>query len=117
LLEASGYHCTRSAGSLGAWDIVAIGSTDTVLVQCKTNRWPPPVEMAAMKLFPVPANCRKLVHRWDDRERMPLVKAMIQPRPGSDINEEMSKDEQYRRADDGTSEVFGGFEAEALPPG
>jgi Holliday junction resolvase len=26
LLEASGYHCTRSAGSLGDWDIVAIGS-------------------------------------------------------------------------------------------
>ena len=71
LLEASGYHCTRSAGSLGSWDIVAIGLTDT-----KTNRWPSPLEMATMKLFPVPANCRKLVHRWDDRKRMPLVKEL-----------------------------------------
>ena len=74
LLEASGYHCTRSAGSLEAWDIVAIGSTDTVLVQCKTNRWPSTVEMEAMKLFLVPTNYRKLVHRWDDRKREPLVR-------------------------------------------
>ena len=83
LLEAYGYRCTRSAGSLGAWDIVAIGLTDTVLVQCKTNRWPSPVEMAAMKLFPVPANCRKLVHRWDDRKRMPLVKELRKPSVGA----------------------------------
>lgn len=76
LLEASGYRCTRSAGSLGEWDIVAIGSTDTILVQCKTNRWPSPAEMETMKLFPTPANCRKLVHRWDDRQRMPLVKEL-----------------------------------------
>ena len=85
LLEASGYHCTRSAGSLGAWDIVGIGVTDTVLVQCKTNRWPSPVEMAAMKLFPAPANCRKLVHRWDDRKALPLVKELRKPIEGERI--------------------------------
>jgi hypothetical protein len=51
LLEASGYHCTRSSGSLGAWDIVAIGLTDTVLVQCKTNRWPSLVEMASHEVI------------------------------------------------------------------
>jgi hypothetical protein len=76
LLEASGYHCTRSAGSLGTWDIVGIGSTDAVLVQCKTNRWPSPAEMEIMRLFPVPVNCRKLVHRWDDRKPMPSVKEL-----------------------------------------
>ena len=32
ILEAAGYECTRAAGSLGAWDIVGIGSTDVVLV-------------------------------------------------------------------------------------
>jgi Holliday junction resolvase len=47
LLESAGYRCTRSASSLGEWDIVAIGSTDAVLVQCKTNRWPAPAEMEA----------------------------------------------------------------------
>lgn len=74
LLEADGYQCTRAAGSLGAWDIVGIGSVDIVLVQVKTGRWPGTVEMETMKLFPVPANCRKLVHRWEERKRMPLVK-------------------------------------------
>ena len=76
LLEASGYRCTRSAGSLGEWDIVAIGTLDTVLVQCKTNRWPAPAEMETMKLFPVPVNCRKLVHRWDDQKRLPLMREL-----------------------------------------
>ena len=33
LLEAAGYRCCRSAASLGAWDIVGIGSCDVVLVQ------------------------------------------------------------------------------------
>jgi hypothetical protein len=28
MLEAAGYQCTRAAGSLGAWDIIGIGSTD-----------------------------------------------------------------------------------------
>lgn len=32
LLEAAGYACTRAAGSLGAWDLIGIGSTDIVLV-------------------------------------------------------------------------------------
>jgi hypothetical protein len=31
ILEAAGYRCTRSAASLGEWDIVGIGSTDVVL--------------------------------------------------------------------------------------
>jgi hypothetical protein len=38
LLEAAGYHCTRSAGSLGEWDI--IGPTDVVLCQVRTRDWP-----------------------------------------------------------------------------
>ena len=37
LLEAAGYQCTRAAASLGAWDLIGIGSTDVVLVQVKTR--------------------------------------------------------------------------------
>jgi len=74
LLEAAGYACTRAAASLGAWDIVGIGSTDIVLFQVKTRDWPGAVEMGALKLFRAPENCRKLVHRWRDRERMPDVR-------------------------------------------
>ena len=29
-----------------------------------------------MNLFPVPANCRKLIHRWRDRQRLPDVKEL-----------------------------------------
>lgn len=74
LLEAAGYQCTRAAASLGAWDIIGVGSTDIVLVQVKTNAWPGTVEMETLKQFNAPPNARKLVHRWRDRQRIPDVK-------------------------------------------
>lgn len=76
LLEAAGYACTRAAASLGAWDIIGIGSTDIVLCQVKTRDWPGSVEMETLRLFPAPANARKLVHRWIDRRRLPDVKEL-----------------------------------------
>lgn len=76
LLEAAGYQCTRAAASLGAWDIVGIGSTDVVLVQVKTRDWPGTAETETLRLFPAPPNCRKLLHRWRDRQRLPDVKEL-----------------------------------------
>jgi hypothetical protein len=76
LLEAMGYACTRSAASLGAFDIVAIGPTDIILVQCKTRDWPGSAETETMRLLPVPTNCRKLVHRYRDGVRLPDVKEL-----------------------------------------
>lgn len=77
LLEAAGYSCTRAAAPLGAWDIVAIGSQDIVLVQVKSNRPPCPAEMETLENFPCPANCRRLVHVWKDRARLPIVKELV----------------------------------------
>ena len=77
LLEATGYRCTRAAASLGAWDIIGIGSTDVVLVQVKTRDWPGAAEMESLTLFPCPPHCRKLVHRWKDRQRVPDVKEVV----------------------------------------
>lgn len=74
MLEALGYACCRSAASLGVWDIIAIGPTDIVLVQVKSNAWPGSVEMEQLTLFKAPPNCRKLVHRWRDRQRTPDVR-------------------------------------------
>jgi Holliday junction resolvase len=74
LLEASGYRCTRAAASLGVFDIVGIGSTDVVLVQVKTRDWPGTVEMEDIRNFVCPPNCKKLIHRWVDRQRLPNVK-------------------------------------------
>lgn len=74
LLEAAGYACCRSAASLGAWDVVCVSATDVVLCQVKSNRWPSLAEMETLREFKVPANCRKLVHRWRDHQRQPDVK-------------------------------------------
>jgi hypothetical protein len=76
LLEAAGYACTRAAASLGAWDIIAIGSADIVLVQVKTRDWPGSVEMETLRLFPAPPGVRKLVHRFVDGKRLPDVKEL-----------------------------------------
>jgi hypothetical protein len=73
-LEAAGYRCTRAAASLGAWDIIGIGSTDIVLVQVKTRDWPGAVETETLKLFPAPVNARKVLHRWRDRQSVPDVR-------------------------------------------
>ena len=74
LLEKVGYRCTRAAASLGEWDVIGIGSTDMVLVQVKSRDWPGSVEMEALRSFPAPPNCRKLVHRWRDYQRDPDVR-------------------------------------------
>lgn len=74
MLEAAGYQCMKAGASLGVFDIIAIGSNDIVLCQVKTRDWPGSVEMEAIRLFPAPANARKLVHRWRDYQRVPDVR-------------------------------------------
>jgi len=71
LLEAAGYAVARAAASLGAWDLIGVSATDVVLVQVKTRDWPGSAEMETLRDFPAPPNCRKLVHRWRDRQRAP----------------------------------------------
>ena len=74
LLESAGYRCTRAAASLGAWDVIGVGSSDVVLLQVKTRDWPGSVEMTTLREFAIPPNTRKIVHRWRDRARLPDVK-------------------------------------------
>jgi hypothetical protein len=74
LLEAAGYRVIRSAASLSEWDLVGVSATDVVLCQVKTRDWPGTAELEALSLFPVPPNCRRIVHRWRDRQRAPDVR-------------------------------------------
>lgn len=74
LLESAGYRCTRAAASLGVFDVVGISATDFVAVQVKSNAWPRSDEIEALREFRAPANCRKLIHVWKDRQRLPMVK-------------------------------------------
>lgn len=76
LLEAAGYRCTRSAASLGEWDIIAISSQDLVLCQVKTRDWPGTLERQILAEFPAPPNARKLIHRWRPRQRQPDVQEL-----------------------------------------
>jgi hypothetical protein len=69
MLEADGYRVTRAAGSLGVWDLVAIGAADVILVQVKSNRGPRPEELGLLMAFPVPPGCRKAIHIWRDYAR------------------------------------------------
>lgn len=73
LLEALGYRCSRSAASLGVFDICGIGINDVVLVQVKSNRNPPRAEMETLKSFQVPAGVKKLLHVWKDQQHEPVV--------------------------------------------
>ena len=76
VLESAGYRCTRSAASLGAWDIIGVSSRDVVLCQVKTRDWPGSVEMETLQEFVAPPSCRKLIHRWLHRKRLPDVKEL-----------------------------------------
>lgn len=53
ILERAGYACTKSGGSLGAFDVIAENPLGVRHVQVKSNRIPDPVEredMVAMKM-------------------------------------------------------------------
>lgn len=76
LLEAAGYSVTRAAASLGVWDIIAISAKDIVLLQVKTRDWPSTAEMKTLRGFQAPACCKKLIHRWCNRERLPDMKEL-----------------------------------------
>lgn len=76
LFEASGYRCTRSAASLGPWDVICIGASDFILVQVKSNSWPGSAEMKRLKLFVAPPNSRRLVYRWRDRVNVPDIREL-----------------------------------------
>jgi hypothetical protein len=74
VLEEQGYACIRSSNSRSPWDVVALRSSELVLVQVKSSRWPGSQEVAAMRAFPCPPGCRRLVHRWRRGQSEPDVR-------------------------------------------
>lgn len=72
-MERLGYSVTKAGGSLGLWDLVAVGATRIVLIQTKSNRNPGSAEMQRLKDFVCPKWCDKVVHRWDDRTSEPKI--------------------------------------------
>lgn len=75
-LEASGYECTRAAGSHGVADVIAFSAATIALVQVKVDCNPSPAEREQFALFSVPANCVKMFHLWRKGARAPIVKVI-----------------------------------------
>lgn len=74
LLEASGYVCTKAGGSLGLFDVIAIGAADVRCCQVKSgSKYCSHTEREQIQLLPVPINVSKEIWRFPDYCRAPIV--------------------------------------------
>lgn len=74
LLENVGYTCFRMAASKGIFDVIAVCETEILLIQIKSNRMPSRAELETIKNFVCPLAARKLIHVWQDRNPIPIIK-------------------------------------------
>lgn len=76
-LEADGYLCTKAGGSLGVFDVIAIGPHDVkaIQVKCGTARLSR-AERAAMTALVVPPNVSVEYWLWRDYARQPDVETL-----------------------------------------
>jgi Holliday junction resolvase-like predicted endonuclease len=66
-LEEKGYQCTKSGGSLGAFDLIAFSDAEIRLIQVKSNRVASPKERREIIKFRCPAGvCHKEIWVWKD---------------------------------------------------
>ena len=72
--RAAGALVLRAGGSLGLFDYIALFPDFVRLVQVKSNRWPGHDELKAIGDFQTPPYARKVIERWDDYARAPLVR-------------------------------------------
>lgn len=77
MLERAGYVCTKAGGSLGLFDVVAIGPVDVRCLQVKagTARLSG-VERAAIAAVPVPPNCTRELWIFRDRATAPTIERL-----------------------------------------
>ena len=77
LLEASGYVCTKAGGSLGLFDVVAIGAQDIRCIQVKCGgSYLSAVEREQIQALTVPANVSRECWRFPDRARAPVIERL-----------------------------------------
>lgn len=77
LLEALGYSCTKAGGSLGLFDVVAIGPVDFRCIQVKSGTtYASGVEREQLQAVPVPANCTREIWRFPDRCKAPRIERL-----------------------------------------
>ena len=77
ILEAAGYSCTKAGGSLGMFDIIALGPQDIRCLQVKSGgEYISRVERELMRECALPANVSREVWRFPDRCREPLIERL-----------------------------------------
>jgi Holliday junction resolvase len=77
LLESLGYVCTKAGGSLGLFDVVAIGPHDVKVIQVKCGgQYLSGVEREQIQALSVPANVSRECWRFPDRCRAPLIERL-----------------------------------------
>jgi Holliday junction resolvase len=77
LLEAAGYVCTKAGGSLGLFDVVAIGTHDVRCIQVKSGGARlSMIEREQIAALAVPANVTREYWRWPDYARAPVIERL-----------------------------------------
>ena len=77
LLEKTGYVCTRAAGSLGLFDVIAIGSSTIRLIQVKSGgEYLSGIEREAICALVVPPNVTRECWRLPTGCRSPLIEIL-----------------------------------------
>jgi len=72
-LESMGYTVIKAGGSLGCFDLIALGPVDVLAVQVKCNGYVSLLERTAMRAAVLPPNAHREIWRWLDYKRTPLV--------------------------------------------
>ena len=78
ILERAGYCCTKAGGSLGLFDVIAVGPKDIrcIQVKCGSARLSG-TEREQIRLLPVPANVSREYWRFVDYSRTgPLIEVI-----------------------------------------
>lgn len=77
ILETAGYCCTKAGGSLGVFDVIALGSKDVrcIQVKCGTARLSP-LEREHIRGTDVPPNCSKEYWLFRDYARSPEIEVL-----------------------------------------
>jgi Holliday junction resolvase len=76
ILETAGYFVVKAGGSLGCWDLVALGPQGARLVQVKSNEKPRPAERERLAMFPRFPYTSKEVWIFFDRQREPVIEVL-----------------------------------------
>ena len=77
ILEAAGYHCTKAGGSLGAFDVIALGRLGVRAIQVKSGGARlSPLERETIKGLDLCATITREYWRFPDYARVPIIEVL-----------------------------------------